>query len=66
MNTKFRVQYLARKSLLTMFGPADLDDHNDPKRKLERDRDAVLGARPTKIPHVHIPKRHFHSGSTAA
>ncbi|MGV1036764.1 MAG: hypothetical protein ACOYD0_07020 [Candidatus Nanopelagicales bacterium] len=66
MNTMFRVQYLARKSLLSVFGPADLDDHNDPKKKLERDRDERLGPRPTKIPHVHIPKRHFHSGHIAA
>lgn len=66
MNATFRVQYLARKTLLSVFGPADLDEHNDPKRKLERDRDERLGPRPSKTPHTHTRKRQFKSGDTAA
>ena len=60
METKFRLKYYTRKTLLTFLGPSELDEHNDPMAKLERERDELLGSRPKKAHSVHIPQRHFH------
>ncbi len=65
METKFKVKYYARKTLLTFLGPSELDEHNDPMAKLERERDERLGSKPKKPHTVHIPKRHFHSSHAA-
>lgn len=59
MHTKFRVKYLARRTLLTFLGPAHLDEHNDPMNELERERAEVLGPRKEKAPRPHVRRRHF-------
>ncbi|MGV1037304.1 MAG: hypothetical protein ACOYD0_09800 [Candidatus Nanopelagicales bacterium] len=41
----FRLYYLARKSLLRVFGPAQLSEADDPLEQLERQRNEVLGPR---------------------
>jgi hypothetical protein len=37
MDLVFRVRHHINKLLFTLLGPADLDEHNDPKRKLDRE-----------------------------
>ena len=65
MDTKFRIKYLARKTLLTFLGPSELDEHNDPIDRLERERTERFGPRPQKAQSIHIPKRHFHATHAA-
>ncbi len=65
MDTKFRIKYLARKTLLTFLGPSELDEHNDPMVKLERERAERFGPKPEKAHTVHVPKRHFHATHAA-
>jgi hypothetical protein len=40
----YRIAYQMRRVGLTMFGPAQLGDGNDPMRRLERERDAKVAA----------------------
>lgn len=66
MNIKFKAKYFTHRTLLTFFGPATLDDRVDPLNILEKKRDEVLGARPSKATNTHIPKRHFNGVQHAA
>jgi len=62
MSTPFRIRYYARKSLLMVFGPAELDRHLDPLKRLEQARIDVFGPSATKATKVHVPKRHMSEG----
>lgn len=42
---RFRLYYLARRSLLRVLGPAQLSEADDPLEQLERQRNEVLGPR---------------------
>ncbi|MCU1536461.1 MAG: hypothetical protein JWP82_812 [Humibacillus sp.] len=38
LSLPYRVGYRLRMALLTVLGPADLEQHNDPKARLRRER----------------------------
>jgi hypothetical protein len=40
----YRMGYRIRHSALSVFGPAQLDEGDDPRRRLERERDAKVEA----------------------
>lgn len=43
MDILFTIKHFANKTLLTFFGPADLDDHADPRVALRREYDIHKG-----------------------
>lgn len=61
MNLGYRIKYWVHKLLLTYLGPAQLGSADDPIRRLERERDEILGPRKVKERKPYIPKRHFAS-----
>ena len=65
MNLGYRIHYAARKAVLSLWGPAQLDPENDPRIQLEKEREARLGPRKAKERHDYVPRRHF-SGPNAA
>ena len=62
MDIFYRMKYYTRKAMLGIMGPAQLDSEHDPVDRLERERDAKLGAKPPKVTKQHVPKRHFAEG----
>lgn len=46
MDTLFKIKHLAHKTLLALLGPADLDEHNDPRLILQREYDERFNPRP--------------------
>ena len=48
MDIFYRMKYYTRKAMLGIMGPAQLDSEHDPVDRLERERDAKLGAKPPK------------------
>ena len=59
MTLTYRAKHLAQKALLTFLGPAQLDEHSDPIRRLDRKLEERFGPRPQTVHRIHIPKRHF-------
>ncbi|MEI2729731.1 MAG: hypothetical protein V9E85_11565 [Candidatus Nanopelagicales bacterium] len=51
----FKIHYRARKFLLHLYGPAELDGAQDPRVRLEAARDARLGPRTPKPARVQKP-----------
>lgn len=47
MDTMFKIKHFAHKTLLTLLGPADLDEHNDPRLILQRAYDERFAPTPT-------------------
>ena len=62
MDIFYRIKYYTRKAMLSVMGPAQLDSEHDPVDRLQRERDAKLGAKPVKATKQHVPKRHFAEG----
>jgi hypothetical protein len=59
MHTGKKIRHLAHKSLLTLLGPAQLDQHIDPIARLEREYEATFGPRPQKPQRSYTKKRTF-------
>ena len=59
MHTGKKIRHLTHKFLLTMLGPAQLDHHNDPISRLNRDYEAAFGPRPQKPQKTYTKKRTF-------
>jgi len=59
MHAGKRIRHIAHKALLTMLGPAQLDQHNDPIARLDREYEALFGAAPEKNKKVYTKKRSF-------
>mgnify|MGYP003431004931 FL=1 len=53
----FKIHYRARKFLLHLYGPAELDGAQDPRVRLEAVRDARLGPRTPKPARVQKPRK---------
>lgn len=49
MDILFTIKHYANKTLLTFFGPADLDDHADPRVALRREYDIHKGKEPAAV-----------------
>lgn len=65
-DSAFRVKYWARRSLLTIWGPAQLGSGSDPLQQLERERDARFGPRPPKPAKALPPKKRSFTSSQQA
>lgn len=50
MDILFNIKHFANKTLLTFFGPADLDDHADPRVALRREYDIRKGREVAPLP----------------
>jgi hypothetical protein len=59
MHTGKKIRHIAHKTLLTFLGPAELDQHNDPMRRLDREYEQVVGSAPQKPHKVYAKKRSF-------
>lgn len=56
-NLGFKIHYRARKFLLHLYGPAELDGAQDPRVRLEAAREARLGPRTPKPPRKLRPRK---------
>lgn len=59
MHTGKKIRHIAHKALLTMLGPAQLDQHNDPIARLDRQHEEAFGPAPAKNQKVYAKKRTF-------
>ncbi len=46
MSLMYKVKHYTNKVLFTFFGPADLDDHNDPVLRMNREYAEKMGKAP--------------------
>ena len=44
LSLAYRLGYRLRLAALTLLGPAELEEHNDPKAKLRRERERKVAA----------------------
>ncbi|NQU37855.1 MAG: hypothetical protein HQ526_09725 [Actinobacteria bacterium] len=59
MHTGKRIRHATHKALLTFLGPAQLDQDNDPIRRLDREHEALFGPAPKRTQKVYAKKRNF-------
>jgi hypothetical protein len=62
MDLIYRVKYVTRKTMLHVMGPAALDHHNDPIKRMEREWEERFGPRIAKLHVTPARKRRFTPG----
>jgi FtsZ-interacting cell division protein ZipA len=62
MDLLYKVKYLTKKAMLMVMGPAELDEHNDPVRRLEREKDEHTGGKTDDKPTKEYPKKRKFEG----
>ncbi len=65
MDLLYQAKYLTKKLMLTVMGPAELDEHVDPVKKLDREKKERSGDTGDDKPAKEYPKkRKFDSGES--
>lgn len=52
MHTGYKMRHYASRALLSLLGPADLDEHNDPREILKRDYATKMSGAEQSLPEV--------------
>lgn len=62
MDLLYQIKYLTKKAMLTVMGPAELDEHVDPVKRLDREKDARTGGKTEAKPSKEYPKKRKFDG----
>ncbi|NQU38226.1 MAG: hypothetical protein HQ526_11620 [Actinobacteria bacterium] len=62
MDLFYQIKYLTKKAMLTVMGPAELDEHNDPVKRLDREKDERSGGKTETKPSKEYPKKRKFEG----
>jgi len=62
MDLLYQIKYLTKKAMLTVMGPAELDEHVDPVKRLDREKAARTGDKAESKPPKEYPKKRKFEG----
>jgi|GEM_PF-1046245 len=62
MDLLYKIKYLTKRTMLTIMGPAELDDHVDPVKRLDREKEERTGGKTDTKPSKEYPKKRKFDG----